>query len=115
MCCEDGVELTTLAQRIGYLRRCAGLKRGRDLTHTEIAAAFKVSVATVGSWEGVGTRKKGPHRDRIEAIARFYSVDPGWLLTGQGSPPSGAHLSFTRGPGVDVRSGKAAAKKPKRA
>ena len=97
MCCGDAIPLATLAQRLSYLRRCAGLWEGRDVTHKEIGAALRVTAVTVGAWERGGNK---PHRDRLEAIARLYSVDVGWLLTGHGDPPSGVRFSLPPSQGV---------------
>ncbi|MHB8987814.1 MAG: helix-turn-helix domain-containing protein [Desulfobulbia bacterium] len=67
-------EMSGIGSRIKELRK--------DLLQDELAARLRVSKMTIGRWER-GERE--PDYSNIVAILKeFSSVNPGWLLTGEG-------------------------------
>lgn len=75
----------TLAARVRRLRELAGGINASDAS--ELAGLTRVHVSLIEN----GTRKD-PSGSTIEALARAFGADAGWLLTGQGRPPSKARV-----------------------
>lgn len=58
-------------------RRLVALRKGRNLTQSELAKALKVSQAAVGNWE---KGKRDPDIPTLIAIADFFGVSVDYLI-----------------------------------
>ena len=74
------VAVETIADRVKLLRELSGL------SGAELGRRAKLSRATVPSLEA--GRNEEPEVKTLSALAKLTSCDPGWLLTGVGSPPT---------------------------
>jgi transcriptional regulator with XRE-family HTH domain len=70
---------TTLGDRIRQARRQFSSYRGTLCSQQEVADALHVSGVAVSRWE---SGEKEPSLKRVEALARFLAVSPGWLAFG---------------------------------
>lgn len=71
--------------------RIKDLRKGRGLTQGDVGKAVGVTQEAISKLE----RTKGqiPMSDNLQALARFFDVDPDWLLTGKGSRKPVSSLS----------------------
>ena len=71
--------------------RLRQLRRAKDVTQDEVAAAVDVDRSMISKMEA----GKGGGRELIVKLADYYAVSLDWLLTGQGrpDPPSSEDLS----------------------
>jgi transcriptional regulator with XRE-family HTH domain len=94
-----------LREKLRHLRAAEGVRRGlgRSLTQSEVARAMRdelgasLSQAYLSQLEG-GKRVHLTHTSR-EALARFYRVHPGYLVS---DPPDGSGLDRRAGDGHDA-------------
>ena len=94
---EAGPPVLPWPPAIEFPDRLARLRRlfrryGRDETNEAIGQACGVHPNTVSNWAG-GQEPKG---EPLFALARFFFVEPEWLLSGRGSPSRYAPEDPTR-------------------
>jgi transcriptional regulator with XRE-family HTH domain len=85
-----------VGERIAQARREKAARERKDIRHTDMAAALKVSGATVSDWEAGKVR---PRPAAMEKLARYLGVTPAYLAYGVGAELSGVdrrtHLEGT--------------------
>lgn len=72
--------MRTLAERVAYLRKCAGIGRREADRLAGTHRGFSAEVEN--------GKRLNPKVESIGLLAELYGTTTGWLLAGEGRPPS---------------------------
>lgn len=103
----DVSQYDTFAARLAQGRRILGVREWRDVNQADLARRVEVHATAVSRWEA-GVRR--PEPDLVRRIAGVLGCAPGWLMFGEGDPPSleGATVPPAAAPPADLPSSREA-------